>query len=212
MTKWILKNNLTKEIETWKLMLEQMLKIESYKTFFSITSIHNPIIVENKLIEGLDSYKNDCHENVRLAASKDEGEMLSGWIVINEFIFENCPVGICRLAHHCNLKLKTEKILNITKDNYETPFHIFIRDDKRKYNFDKNEGYNDRQIFADHSKHKDENIPRNEVFFCSEDYFDRDLYFEKFTGNMNIKELLKLVPKNLKDEDKLKWMMLKTKV
>jgi hypothetical protein len=137
---------------------------------------------------------------------------LSGWIVINEFIFENCPVGICRLVHHCNLKLKNEKILNITKDNYETPFHIFIRDDKRKFNFNKNEGYNDRQIFADHSIHEDENIPRNKVFFFAEDYFDKDLYFEKFTMHKNIKELLKLVPKNLKEEDRLKWMMLKSKV
>jgi hypothetical protein len=212
MDKWILKKNLTKEIETWKLMLEQMLRIESYKTFFSITSIHKPIIVENKLIERLDNYKNDCHANVRSAANKGEGEMLSGWIVINEFIFENCPIGLCRLIHHCNLKLKNEKILNITRDNFETPFHIFIRDDRRKFNFDKNEGYNDRQIFADHLIHKNTNLPRNKVFFCAENYFDRDLYFEKFTIHKNKEELFELIPSNLKDEDRLKWMTLKSKI
>jgi|688.fasta_scaffold491489_2 hypothetical protein len=212
MEKWILKKNLTKEIKFWHLMLEEMLKVESYKTFFSITSTHEPIVVENKLIEGLNSDKDDCHGNVKSAVDKMKGEMLSGWIVINEFIFENCPVGICRLVHHCNLKLKNEKILNITKDNYETPFHIFIRDDKRKFNFDKNEGYNDRMIFADHLKHENKNIPRNKVFFCAEDYFDRDLYFEKFTIHKNKEELSKLIPHNLNDKDRLKWIMLKSKV
>lgn len=88
---WNLEVNAWTNVKNWKL-----------QNFFSITSIHKPIIVENKLIEGLDNYKDDCHGNVRSAANKGEGEMLSGWIVINEFIFENCPIGLCRLLHHCN--------------------------------------------------------------------------------------------------------------
>ena len=81
--------NVVNTFEGWAEVLEKMLKVQSYKKFFDVTSKFAPIIVENdstlfeKNIEGF------CHLNCKDAENEGLGKRVSGWYVMNEFMFKN---------------------------------------------------------------------------------------------------------------------------
>ena len=102
---------------------------------------------------------------------------------MNEFIYKEFSSGMMRLVHHSNLLLPDGTLMNPTNDENRT-HHIFLRDDKRHFDFEKLMGYNDRMVFGDSFMVGREHIkavPRNKVLFASDGEYDIDLYYERFT-------------------------------
>jgi hypothetical protein len=156
--------------------------------------------------------RNQCHENCRLAELNEVGKSISGWYLLNEFIFSEFEAGCLRLIHHSNLILPDGTYINPTNDEGRT-HHIFLRDDERKFDFDKNIGYNDRMVFGDSFMIGREHIkavPRNKVLFASDSEFDRDTYYEKFKVFESYDSLMQSMPKGLTKDRQEKWLNLKS--
>ena len=200
------------DLDSWKLAIEKTIAVPSYKRFLEVTSEYKLQIVVNnpRLISTND--RNQCHENCRLAELNGVGKKVSGWYLLNEFIFSEFSTGMLRLIHHCNLMLPDGSFINPTNDENRT-HHIFLRDDKRHFDFDKNIGYNDRMVLGDSFMIGRENIksiPRNKVLFASDSEFERDLYYEKFTVHESVEAVMADMPKGLTKELQEKWMVLKS--
>ena len=200
------------DFDSWSLAIEKTIAVPSYKRFLEVTSEHKlQVIVNNpKLISTND--RNQCHENCKLAELNGIGKKVSGWYLLNEFIFSEFSTGMLRLIHHSNLLLPDGSYINPTNDENRT-HHIFLRDDKRHFDFDKNIGYNDRMVLADSfliGRKNVKAIPRNKVLFASDGECERDLYYEKFTVHKSVEAVKADMPKGLTIEQQEKWMVLKS--
>ncbi|MEK8123181.1 hypothetical protein WOB59_08945 [Methylocystis sp. IM4] len=128
-----------------------------------------------------------------------------------EYIFEEIPAGMCRLVHHSNILLPNGTLINPTYD--PCSHHIFFRDDRRAFSFRDGIGYNDRMVLGDEflkGQKTREPVPRNKVLYSANEYYDRDLRFEKFRMYETKEEAYAQVPQSLSEEDKIKWLTLKT--
>ena len=200
------------DLDSWTLALEKTMAIPSYKRFLEVTSKHQLQIVVNNpnLVQSND--RNQCHENCRLAELDGVGIKVSGWYLLNEFIYSDFSAGMLRLIHHSNLLLPDGSYINPTNDEDRT-HHIFLRDDNRHFDFGKNIGYNDRMVLGDSfmfGRSNVKSIPRNKVLFASDVEYERDLYYEKFKVHKSVEEVMAEMPKGLTKEQQEKWMVLKS--
>jgi hypothetical protein len=203
---------LVNDLDGWTKALEMTLGVASYKRFLEVTSSYVPIVVENDAAFPEFSSRNKCHINCRSVELDGKGRRVSGWYIINEFVSSDFPRGMMRLVHHSNVLLVDDKMINPTFD-YGNSHHLFLRDDERDYDFDKDIGYNDRMVFGDEfmlgaDSHKA--VPRNKVLFAADGEFDRDLYYEKFTVHKSTDEVLAACPILLSEEEKRRWITLKS--
>ena len=202
----------TNDFDSWSQVIQKTLAVPSYKRFIEVTSKHNLQVVANNPDLLPTSDRNQCHENCRLAEIDGVGKSVSGWYLLNEFIFSEIPAGNLRLVHHSNLILPDQTYINPTNDENRT-HHIFLRDDERKFDFDRNIGYNDRMVFGDSFMIGRENfkaVPRNKVLFASDSEFDRDIYYEKFKVFESRDSLMESLPKGLTKAQQEKWFTLKS--
>jgi hypothetical protein len=200
--------NVVNTFEGWSEALEKMLKVQSYKKFFAVTSKFEPIVVENDSTLFEDNKKGFCHLNCKEAERKGLGKRVSGWFVMNELTHEDMYSGMCRLVHHSNLLLPNGKFVNPTICGEEVA-HIFIQDDERDFDFTNKIGFNDRMVFGD-SFLVGKSVPRNKVHFAALSEFSRDVYFEKFKIYASREETMKVIPQNISYQEQVKWMTLKT--
>lgn len=212
MSGFTLKDNLLGSIDEWNKTLSLILTVPSYKRFFSVTSPYSPIVVPNNSSIAPNNDRNQCHANCKEGEEQGLGKHISGWYLMCEHIFNEVSPGMCRLIHHSNLLLNDGTYVNPTYDNGYN-YHIFIRDDKRIFNFDESVGYNDRLMLGDdflRGKQTSKPIPRNKVLYANKDEFDRDLRFEKFKIYETKEEAYSQVPKSLNQQEQIKWLTLKT--
>ncbi len=196
----------------WERIKQEILAAPSYQRFLSVTSDQDLAVVENRADFSELNQENNCHENCQRLEELGMGTAVSGWYVLCDTIFNEVPTGVCRLVHHCNLQLQDGLLINPTIDNINLPFHLFLRDDKRRYDLDQEIGYNDRMVFSDAyepAPSSAKSVPRNKVLFARDDYYSRDLAYERFKGYKTIEELAAAVPKSLSDQDRELWMALK---
>jgi hypothetical protein len=196
----------------WKEAMEKTIAVPSYKRFLEVTSNYNPIVVANNPHLTKVNDRNQCHENCRLAELEGVGKRVSGWYVMNEFIYSEYTSGMMRLVHHSNLLLSDGTYINPTSDEDRT-HHIFIRDDKRHFDFENSIGYNDRMVFGDSfmvGRDHIRAVPRNKVLFAADEEYDRDLYYEKFRVHKTPEEVFNEMPKGLTNEQKQRWLKLKS--
>jgi len=206
-----LKENLKEDIAEWHKVIDKIIQNESYSKFLKITGKNDLVVVKNQPNLTNNNERAQCHENVRLAVNNGKGEQVFGWYVMCEYNFNEMPIGMFRLVHHSNLLTSNNELLNIT-DDFNKPFHIFLKDEKRKFDFNALVGYNDRMVLGDEflADAKFVSIPRNKVIFSANDEIDRDLYYEKFTMYRSSAEVLEAIPKLLNGKDRQKWITLKT--
>jgi hypothetical protein len=200
----------TNDIAGWTKAMKQTIAVPSYKRFLEITSDYQLIVVANNPNLTKTNDRNQCHENCRLAELDGAGKSTSGWYLMNEFIYSEYESGELRLVHHSNLLLADGTYVNPTSNENHT-HHIFLRDDKRHFDFDKNIGYNDRMVFGDKfmlGRDKYKAVPRNKVLFSSESEYDRDLTYEKFTVHTSPEAVFADIPKGLTREQRQRWMIL----
>ena len=200
------------DLAGWTKAMEQTIAVPSYKRFLEITSNYQLIVVANNPNLTKTNDRNQCHENCRLAELDGAGKSVSGWYLMNEFIYSEYGSGMLRLVHHSNLLLADGSYVNPTSDENRT-HHIFLRDDKRHFDFDKNICYNDRMVFGDNfmvGRDKYKAVPRNKVLFSSESEYDRDLMYEKFTVHTSPEAVIADMPKGLTREQRQRWMILKS--
>ena len=167
----------TDDLGSWTRALEQTLAVPSYKQFIEVTSGHSPVVVANNPNLTKTNDRNQCHENCRLAELEGLGKRISGWYFMNEFIYKEFGTGMMKLVHHSNLLLPDGTYINPTLDENRT-HHIFLRDDKRHFDFDKSIGYNDRMVFGDNFMVGREHIkavPRNKVLGAVPDNSEKGL-------------------------------------
>lgn len=192
--------------------LQRTLSVRSYRRFFEITSPYRPCVVLNTPNLANSNDPNQCHMNCKLAQEQGLGIAISGWYVMNEFIFEGFAPGMLRLIHHSNLLLQDGSLVNPTSDLGCT-HHIFLRDDKRHYCFESRIGYNDRMVFADNFMVGQDHVravPRNKVLFASASEYDRDPYYECFKVYDSPEAVMQDLPKSLSLQEQRKWMTLKS--
>ncbi len=196
----------------WESVKQQILEVPSYKKFLSVTSDQDLSIVANKSDFSGFNKKNNCHENCQRLEELGMGTAVSGWYVLCDIIFYEVPPGLFRLVHHCNLRLSDGTLINPTIDNINVPFHLFLRDDKRRYDLDQEIGYNDRMMFSDAYEPEPgitKSVPRNKVLYARDEYFSRDLTYERFKVYKTLGELAAAVPKSLDYQDRVLWRALK---
>jgi hypothetical protein len=199
-------------IDGWTKALEKTNAVPSYVRFLNVTSNYELVVVVNNPNLTSSNDKNQCHENCRKAEIEGIGKRISGWRVLNEFISKEYVPGLMRLFHHSNLLMPDGTYVNPTSDGNKT-HHIFLRDDKRHYNFEKATGFNDRMVFGDEFMVGNDfykAVPRNKVLYSSDGEFDRDLYFEKFTVHKSREEVFNDIPKGLTGEEQKRWVILKS--
>ena len=202
----------TNDFDGWKEAMEKTIAVPSYKRFLEVASNYNPIVVVNNPNLTKVNDRNQCHENCRLAELEGVGKRVSGWYVMNEFIYTEYTSGMMRLVHHSNLLLSDGTYINPTSDEDRT-HHIFIRDDKRHFDFENSIGYNDRMVFGDSfmvGRDHIRAVPRNKVLFAADEEYDRDLYYEKFRVHKTPEEVFNEMPKGLTNEQKQRWLKLKS--
>jgi hypothetical protein len=202
----------TNDIAGWTTAMEKTISVPSYKRFLDVTSKSRLVVVTNNPTLTKNNDRNQCHENCRLAELEGVGKRISGWYVMNEFIYSEFTSGMMKLVHHSNLLLSDGTYVNPTSDGDNT-HHIFVRDDERHFDFDNLVGYNDRMVFGDSfmvGKDHIRAVPRNKVLYASEDQYDRDKYYEKFTVHISPDAVLREMPKGLSKQDQERWMILKS--
>jgi hypothetical protein len=202
----------TNDLEGWTKAMEKTIAVPSYKRFLEVTSNYSLVVVANNPNLTKVNDRNQCHENCRLAELEGVGKRVSGWYLMNEFIYKEYSSGMMRLVHHSNLLLPDGNLMNPTNDENRT-YHIFLRDDKRHFDFEKLIGYNDRMVFGDSFMVGREHIkavPRNKVLFASEGEYDRDLYYERSTVHTSPEAVIADIPKGLTSEQRQRWMILKS--
>ena len=200
------------DFHSWVQVIEKTLAVPSYKRFLDVTSKYELQVVPNNQNLLPVNDRNQCHENCRLSEVNGVGKRISGWYLLNDFIFFEIPIGTMRLTHHSNLLFSDGSLINPTIDDNRT-HHIFLRDDDRHFDFTKNTGYNDRMVFGDSFMIGPENIkaiPRNKVLFASGSEFDQDVFYEKFTVYETSDAVMLAMPKGLTKAQQEKWMTLKT--
>jgi hypothetical protein len=200
--------------ENWSKALYRTLENPSYKKFLEITSQNAPIVVANKVLNNINNDKSQCHLNCELAEADGHGQQVSGWYLMNEFLFNECESGICRLIHHSILLLPNGEYINITDDEGRS-HHIFLPDPSRRYDMINNIGFNDRMVFDNNfMKGKDaiQAVPRNKVLYACNEYYDRDASFEKFRMYNTEREAMESIPKGLSRSEQDKWLTLKTNI
>lgn len=198
--------------EGWDRIKQEILAAPSYQRFLSVTSNQDLAVVENRADFSELNQENNCHENCQRLEELGMGTAVSGWYVLCDTIFNEVPTGVCRLVHHCNLQLLDGALVNPTIDNMNSPFHLFLRDDKRGYDLDQEIGYNDRMMFSDTYEpepYSTKSVPRNKVLYARDEYFSRDLAYERFKVYKTLGELAAAVPKSLSQADRKLWMALK---
>lgn len=200
------------DFASYQAALEKTMKVPSYKKFIEITSPYQPIVVVNNTNFSNNNDRNQCHENCRLAELEGKGKLVSGWYLMNEFMFSDYMSGSLRLVHHSNLMLDDGTFLNPTYEGNRT-HQIFLRDNKRHFDFEKQVGYNDRMVFGDifmlgrdHIKA----VPRNKVLFGADGEFDRDLRYEKFTVHQTREDVIAALPRGLTTEQRERWLIFKS--
>ena len=211
MSGYTLKEGFADTYDGWQDVLAQIMAVTSYKTFFQVTSPHSPVVVKNDPSYAPSNDRNQCHMNCKIAEESGLGKHISGWYLMCEYIFNEFPTGMCRLVHHSNILLPDGTFINPTDD--QNSYHIFIRDDRRVYNFRDDVGYNDRMVLGDEfmkGQNTREPVPRNKVLYSANEYYDRDLKFEKFKRYATKEEAYAQVPQSLSEQDKIKWLTLKT--
>lgn len=202
----------TNDLDGWTMAMERTIAIPSYKRFLEVTSKSNLIVVANDPSLTKSNDRNQCHENCRLAEAQGVGKRVSGWYVINEFIYSEYGSGMMRLVHHSNLLLPNGTYINPTNVG-ENSHHIFLRDDERHFDFERLVGYNDRMVFGDSfmvGRDHIRAVPRNKVLYSSEHEYDRDKYFEKFTVHTSPESVMKDMPKGISRKEQERWMILKS--
>jgi len=205
-------DNFTNNLAGWTKAMEQTIAVPSYKRFLEVTSSFDLVVVPNNPNLTKTNDRNQCHENCRLAELDGVGKRVSGWYLMNEFIYSEYASGMLRLVHHSNLLLPDDSYINPTSDENNS-HHIFLRDDKRHFDFDKNIGYNDRMVFGDSfmaGRDTRKTVPRNKVLYACEGEYDRDLMYEKFTVHTSLESVIKDMPKRLTDEQRQHWITLKS--
>jgi hypothetical protein len=202
----------TNDLDGWTKAMEKTIAIPSYKRFLEVTSKSSLLVVANDPNLTKSNDRNQCHENCRLAEVQGIGKRVSGWYVINEFIYSEYGSGVMRLVHHSNLLLPNGTYINPTNVG-KNSHHIFLRDDERHFNFEKLVGYNDRMVFGDSfmvGRDHIRAVPRNKVLYSSEHEYDRDKYFEKFTVHTSPESVMKDMPKGISLKEQERWMILKS--
>ena len=202
----------TNDLVGWTMAMEKTVSVPSYKRFLEVTSNFNLVVVANDPTLTNSNNKAQCHENCRLAELQGVGERVSGWHVFNEFIFSDFTSGMMRLVHHSNLILPNGTYINPTRDR-ENSHHIFLRDDKRQFDFMNLIGFNDRMIFGDNfmvGRDRYRAVPRNKVLFASDSEYDRDLIYEKFKVHKSQEDVFADMPSSLNHEQQKRWMILKS--
>jgi len=200
------------DLISYQIALEKTLAVPSYKKFLEITSPYQPIVVINNSADFADNDKAQCHENCRLAELEGRGKLVSGWYLMNEFIFSEYQSGCLRLVHHSNLLQEDGTLLNPTCDGNRT-HQIFLRDDKRIFDFENQIGYNDRMVFGDGfmvGRDYIKAVPRNKVLFGADSKYDRDLMYEKFTVHQTREDVMKAMPVGLTKEKAERWLIFKS--
>jgi hypothetical protein len=204
--------NFTNDLDGWTKAMQQTLAVTSYNRFLKFTSDYEPVVVENDPTLTEVNHKNQCHGNCRIAEQNGVGKRVSGWYVVNEFVYAQFPVGMMRLIHHSNILLADGTYINPTSDKGAS-HHIFLRDDKRHFDFEKRIGYNDRMVFGDSfmlGKDHIKAVPRNRVLFSADEEYDRDLYYEKFKVHTSREEVIADMPRGLTPDQERKWLKLKS--
>jgi hypothetical protein len=212
MSDYTFADGFTNDFDGWSKAVEKTMAVPSYKRFLEVTSSYSLMVVENNPNLTKVNDRNQCHENCRLAELEGIGKRISGWFVMNEFIYKEYGTGMMRLVHHSNLLLPDGTYINPTLDLNRT-HHIFLRDDKRHFDFEKLIGYNDRMVFGDSfmvGRDHFRAVPRNKVLFAAEEEYDRDLYYEKFRVHKTPEEVFNEMPKGLTNEQKQRWLKLKS--
>lgn len=202
----------TNDLAGWTKAMNETIAVPSYKRFLEVTSNSSLIVVANDPSLTKSNDRNQCHENCRLAELQGIGKRISGWYVMNEFIYSEFTSGMMKLVHHSNLMLPNGTYVNPTSDGIKS-HHIFLRDDERDFDFEKLVGYNDRMVFGDSfmvGRDHIRAVPRNKVLFSSEHEYDRDKYYEKFTVHTSPEAVLAEMPKGLSPEEQQRWMILKS--
>ena len=202
----------TNDLDGWTKAMEKTIAIPSYKRFLEVTSKSSLLVVANDPNLTKSNDRNQCHENCRLAEVQGIGKRVSGWYVINEFIYSEYGSGMMRLIHHSNLFLPNGTYINPTNVG-KNSHHIFLKDDERQFDFERLVGYNDRMVFGDSfmvGRDHIRAVPRNKVLYSSEHEYDRDKYFEKFTVHTSPESVMKDMPKGISRKEQERWMILKS--
>lgn len=196
---------------SWEAALEKIMAVPSYKMFFKETSKFKPVVVRNDINFGPTNNEGESHQNCLRAELEGLGKRVSGWNLYCEHLFEIIPEGMCKLVHHSNIFLPDGTYVNPTDSGYS--HHIFLRDDKRDYDFESDIGYNDRTWFTrkfNVKPFKIGRVPRNTVMFSKRSAIDSDPFFEKYKFCNTIEEFYDQIPKGLPEEYMDKWIKLKT--
>jgi hypothetical protein len=196
----------------WEQRTLEIMAVPNYKKFLEITSPYGLHVVASNPDFSKLNQKNNFHENCKLLELQGKGRAVSGWYLLCDLLFSEIPRGVCRLIHHCNLQLEDGSLINPTIDNAGQPFHLFLRDDARSYNLEQEIGYNDRMVFGDAyqlAQGQYASAPRNKVLFARDEYFSRDLAYERFKAYKTVEELATAIPKSLSAKEQELWLALK---
>ena len=199
-------------IDNWNAALEEIMLVPSYRKFFATTSPHKPVVVSNTPCGNVPNTFGMCHLNCHHAELAGIGTRVSGWYVMCEFLHNEIPTGMCRLIHHSNILLSDGTLVNPTVD-YGRSHHVFIRDDERAFDLLNKVGYNDRMVFGDaflRGHRTSRPVPRNKVLYAAREYWERDVFFEKFKFHYTREDLWATVPKCLHPSKVATWIALKT--
>lgn len=202
----------TNDLAGWTTAMNKTIAVLSYKRFLEITSKSSLVVVGNDPTLTKNNDRNQCHENCRIAELQGVGKRISGWYVVNEFIYSEFSSGMMKLVHHSNLLLPDGTYVNPTSDG-DNSHHIFLKDDERHFDFENLVGYNDRMVFGDNfmvGRDHIRAVPRNKVLYSSEHEYDRDKYYEKFTVHTSPESVLRDMPKGLSIQEQERWMILKS--
>ena len=87
----------TNDLDGWTKAMEKTIANPSYKRFLEVTSKSSLLVVANDPNLTKSNDRNQCHENCRLAELQGVGKRVSGWYVMNEFIYSEYSSGMMRL-------------------------------------------------------------------------------------------------------------------
>lgn len=151
-------------------------------------------LVPNQTATGAEAH--NCHENIRQYVLQHGGRSVYGWSILNgEMLGSPDFSGMTMAVFHCNWESEDRQLLNFTPPFYG-PYQYFLPDPNRRWDFDKEEGYNNRMSFRRSFKAPPGTFQpaRNVTYFNSGQYQSRDKQYEKFRQLKDTNEILAVLP------------------
>lgn len=188
------------DTNVWQSKLQEIVTNTEVVSFLSSISKTPLQLVYNDKNRAISEETKNCHMNVKLEVEQNGGKEVYGWMIFpGEMRFGDSLKGSTWAVFHCNWQKPNGDLVNITLP-FDGEYQFFLPDPLRRWDFDKEEGYNSRVSYTkEFIKAKNiTHLSPNVTYYTAGPYASRDRVYDKFRRILSMDEILEHIPASMK--------------